>query len=77
VSYNNREGEYDHLIMQGLKKNVLNETVIVEHPLYKPIGLYLHATYNWRMELTIYGIQNNHSFMVGIHSRLWNRYTDY
>ena len=46
VSYSNRDGEYDHFIMQGLKKNVLNETVIVEMPLIEKIDLYFNLTYN-------------------------------
>lgn len=77
VSYDFREGDYDHFIMQGLKKNVLNETFIIERPLISAIDMYLNFTYNWRMEYRQDGIQNNHTFLVGIRSRLWNQYTDF
>lgn len=77
VSYNNRAGEYDHLVMQGFRKNVLNETFIAEIPILRNIDLYANVTYNWRMEISEVSTQHNHSIMFGIRSRIWNSYTDF
>lgn len=77
VSYNNRVGDYDHLIMQGARKNVLNETLIIERPLLAKIDLYANFTYNWRMEITETRVDHSHYFSVGIRSRIWNRYSDF
>lgn len=74
--YNNRDGDYDHFIMQGLKKVVINETFIAETPLIKDIDLYFNVTYNWRREFSEFGTRSNHSILIGIRSRIWNRYTD-
>lgn len=75
--YGLRAGEYDQLIMQGVKKNVLNTTLIYERELLPKISLYINATYNWRMEYSKMGINHQHYFTVGISSRIWNRYSDY
>jgi len=77
VSYSNRVGQYNHLVMQGFRKNVLNETFIAEIPLLPKIDLYANFTYNWRMEISEVGTQHNHSIMFGIRSRIWNTYTDF
>lgn len=76
LSYTNRSGDYDHYIMQGFKKNVLNETLILEYPLYTALNLYLNFSYNWRIEKNRNGLENNHSFLIGLKSRLWNNYRD-
>jgi len=75
--YGLRAGEYDQLLMQGTKKNVLNTTLIYEKILVPKYNIFLNATYNWRMEYTTLGIDNQHYFTVGILSRLWNQYSDY
>lgn len=77
VSYNNRVGDYDHLIMQGARKNVLNKTLIIEKPILPKIDLYANFTYNWRMEITETRVDHNHYFAIGLRSRIWNRYTDF
>jgi len=74
--YVNRDGDYDHFIMQGFKKNVLNETLIIETPLLPNIDLHAYLKYNWRMEITPNKTYNNHFISIGIRSRIWNRYTD-
>ncbi len=73
----NRDREFDHFLFQGLRKNVLNETFIVETPLFKASNIYLNLTYNWRLETSDLGIQNNHMLSIGIRSRIWNRYSDF
>jgi hypothetical protein len=77
ISYSNRVGQYDHLVMQGFRKNVLNETFIAEIPILPKINLYANITYNWRMEITELETQHNHSIMLGLRSRIWNSYTDF
>ncbi|MFT5820983.1 MAG: hypothetical protein ACI8ZM_002231 [Crocinitomix sp.] len=77
ASYSNRVGQYDHLVMQGFRKNVLNETFIAEIPILPKINLYANFTYNWRMEISEAGTQHNHSIMFGLRSRIWNSYTDF
>lgn len=76
-SYQLRDGEYDHFMMQGDKKNVINETLIIEYPLIKKAELYLSFVYNWRAEFTTRPTQHIHSLTLGIKSRIWNRYTDF
>ncbi len=75
--YGLRAGEYEQFIMQGTKKNVLNTTLIYEKILLEKFEIYLNATYNWRMEYTELGFDNQHYFTVGVLSRLWNQYSDY
>ncbi len=77
VSYSNRVGKYDHLVMQGYRKNVLNETFIAEIPILPKINLYANLTYNWRMEISETGTQHNHAILFGLRSRIWNSYTDF
>jgi hypothetical protein len=77
VPYKNRDGDYDHFIMQGLKRAGVNETLIIETPLIKDIDLYFNLTYNYRMQFSELGTQNNHAVTIGIRSRIWNRYTDF
>ncbi|MDA7804085.1 hypothetical protein N8987_05865, partial [Crocinitomix sp.] len=77
ASYSNRDGDYDHYIMQGDKKNVINETVMIEYPIMERINLYLNLTYNLRAEFTPRHTQHIHTLSVGLRSRIWNRYTDF
>ncbi len=75
-SYNDRNGDYDHFLLQGFKKNVFNETLVVEYNLLPKYDLYLNVTYNWRIENTTVGVFHSHAFLLGLKSRLWNKYTD-
>lgn len=75
--YGLRAGEYDQLVMQGAKRNVLNTALIYERVLLPKINLYFNATYNWRMEVREIDVKNRHYFTVGVSSRIWNRYSDY
>ena len=77
VSYSLRAGDYNQKIMQGLRTNVFNTTLSLEYPVISKIGLYLNFTYNYRMHWTKYGTNNQNYILVGIRSRIWNRYTDY
>jgi len=76
-SYNNRLGEYGHETQQGLKTNILTNQLIYEYALFPHINIYAFARYNYRFQINHMGIQNNHSFQIGIKSRIWNNYTDY
>jgi hypothetical protein len=76
-SYSDREGEYGHTTQQGLKTNVFNNQLIYEYALFPKINLYGFARYNYRFQINGNGPQNNHSFQIGIKSRIWNNYTDY
>ncbi len=76
-SYADRNGDYGHLIMQGERRNVLNEQVIFEMPLLGKIDLYINATYNYRMQWTQNTINHSHFFMIGLRSRIWNSYNDF
>ena len=76
-SYALRFGDYDQLMFQGIRTNVLNETFIYEYELLPAIDLYLMAKYNWRMVNTSMGTDHFHTFMIGIRSRIWNFYSDY
>lgn len=75
--YGSRDGDYDHLVMQGLRTNLLNETIRMEYPFIEKIGLFFNLTYNYRMQWTPINRRDEHYILVGIRSRLWNRYTDY
>lgn len=75
-SYADRNGEFGHLIMQGERRNSLNEQIIFEIPLLAKIDLYMNATYNYRMQWTQNHIDQTHFFMIGIRSRIWNTYND-
>ena len=75
-SYADRDGEEGHLIMQGLRTNVLNEQIIFEMPLVKNIDLYFNVTYNYRMHFTPLETQHQHFIFAGIRSRIWNVYND-
>ena len=75
-SYTLRDGTYDHLLMQGLRTNVLNESFIYEYPILPEIDMYLTATYNWRMANNRIETHHYHTVLIGIKSRIWNRYND-
>ena len=75
--YNLRPGDFDQLLFQGLRKNVLNETFIYEYALWPKIDMFLTAAYNWRMVNTSLGTNHLHTFTVGIRSRIWNQYNDF
>jgi len=75
-SYSDRKEDYGHLIMQGLRTNVLNEQFILEVPLLEKIDLYFNVTYNYRMQYNEFQTTHNHFLMVGIRSRIWNSYSD-
>lgn len=77
ASYSLRDGNYDHLVMQGIRHNVLNETFIYELALLPKINLYLTAVYNWRFVNTSFGNEHIHTFSVGLKSRIWNSYSDF
>jgi hypothetical protein len=75
-SYSDRNGDNGHLIMQGLRTNVLNEQLIFETPLLEKIDLYFHITYNYRMHFTPGETIHHHFVFVGLRSRIWNVYDD-
>jgi len=76
-SYSDRNGDFGHLIMQGLRTNVFNEQLILEKPIFEKIDLYLTATYNYRMQWTATSVTHNHFVFIGLKSRIWNSYSDY
>ena len=75
--YSFRPDDFNQKIMQGLRYNVMNEHFIVEYPIVKGIGLYANLTYNYRMAWTKYATAHEHYLLLGIRTRLWNKYTDY
>lgn len=77
LSYADRAGDYNHTILQGQHKNVFIEQFIIEYPLNKKINLMLFASYQLRVDWTQAQSITHHSFQLGIHSRIWNRYDDY
>ena len=76
-SYTLRDGNFGHLMMQGVKTNVLNENIIYEFGLWPEIDLFLTAMYNYRLVNNSYGTEQSHTFSVGIRSRIWNSYSDF
>lgn len=76
-SYADRDGNYGHEILQGLKTNVINNQFIYEYPILPKINLYATAQYNFRLEINNYATKYNHFLQVGLKSRIWNRYTDF
>jgi hypothetical protein len=76
-SYSDRDGEYGHQIMQGLKTNVFNNHLIYEYSIAPKIDLYLTAQYRYRFQINSNGINQNHYVMLGLKSRIWNKYTDF
>ncbi len=76
-SYSDRAHDYNNLIMQGYRTNVLNEQLVFELPLIKKIELYFTATYNYRMQWTSDQTYHTHFVFAGIKSRFWNRYNDF
>jgi hypothetical protein len=76
-SYSLREGNFDQLMMQGIKTNVLNENIIYEYELWPEIDLFLIGAYNYRMANTSLGTTHSHTFSIGLKSRIWNSYSDF
>jgi hypothetical protein len=76
-SYTLRDGNYDHLIMQGQRLQVFNESFVYEYALWPEIEMYLLAKYDWRAVNTSQGLNHFHTFSVGIKSRIWNSYNDF
>lgn len=76
-SYTLRPGNFDQLLFQGIRTNVLNENIIYEYAILPKIDMYLTATYNWRLVNTSQGTQNFHYFSIGLKSRIWNTYSDF
>lgn len=77
ASYSNRDGNYDHLTMQGFRQTVLNETLIFETPFIRSIDLYASFIYNYRMQWNPTETIHTHSVMIGIRTRFWNIYDDH
>ena len=77
TSYSLRDGNFGHLMMQGVKTNVLNENFIYEYAIWPEIDLYLIGAYNYRMANTSIGTTHAHTFSVGLKSRIWNSYSDF
>lgn len=75
-SYQLRPEDFGLLMMQGVRTNILNETIVYEYALLPDIDLYLTAAYNWRMANNTYGTDHIHTFSVGLRSRIWNTYND-
>jgi len=76
-SYSDRDGDFGHKIMQGLRTNILNEQFIFETPLLEKIDLYINITYNYRMQYNQLQTIHQHFLMIGIRSRIWNFYGDF
>jgi hypothetical protein len=76
-SYADRDENYGHKIMQGLKTNVFNNQFIYEYPILPKINMYATAQYTARLEFNSYGVKANHFIQIGIKSRIWNNYTDF
>ncbi|UKN03422.1 hypothetical protein K6119_07825 [Paracrocinitomix mangrovi] len=76
-SYSNRPGDFDQMMYQGNRNNVLNETFIYEYALIPSIDMYLTAAYNLRVANNEYNTKIYNSFQIGIRSRIWNVYNDF
>ena len=76
ASYSNRDGNYDHLMMQGQKHNVLSFILIYEYEIPQVKNMFLMAKYKLRSDKVSKTTYNNHFLEVGIRSRIWNRYDD-
>ncbi|MGB1103767.1 MAG: hypothetical protein ACPG21_09070 [Crocinitomicaceae bacterium] len=75
--YTNREQEYDHFIMQGLKHNVFINNLTVEMPLLKSVELMAFFSYQMRFATIAQDSYFQQQFQIGIRSRIWNSYTDF
>ena len=76
-SYADRDGNYGHEILQGLKTNVFNNHLIYEYSILPKINLFVTAQYNFRFEINKSHSSTNHFFQIGLKSRIWNCYTDF
>lgn len=76
-SYANRDGDYHHLTMQGVKNNVLNESLIIEYKLQKLKQAFIFINYNWRLAQSANNYSHSHYIIAGIKTRIWNNYTDF
>lgn len=77
MSYADRPADYGQKIMQGQRRNVFNQNLIIEFPLLKNIELYLFANYNYRLLWTSDYVDQMHFFSIGLRSRIWNYYSDF
>ncbi|MFK8039138.1 MAG: hypothetical protein AB8B74_12660 [Crocinitomicaceae bacterium] len=73
-SYSDRLGNYNHKIGQGEKHNVFITSLYYEYPIKHIPNLFLTARYRIRLATKEQYFDQNHSFEIGIRSRIWNRY---
>lgn len=75
-SYSNRIGNYDHTIGQGVQQNVFSTNLYYDYPIKLIPNLFLTCRYQLQLATSEKYFRQNHSFEIGIRSRIWNRNDD-
>lgn len=77
LSYQTRDGEYGHEILQGEKHRVFYNELTASYKLVDAINLNAFATAIIRNENTPYNNTTDFFLKVGIRTQLWNSYKDF
>lgn len=77
LSYQTRNGEYGHEILQGEKHRVFYNELSASYRLIDAVNLNAFATAVIRNENTPYDNKTDLFFRIGIRTQLWNSYKDY
>lgn len=72
--YSNRPDNYHQKIGQGLQQNIFASSFYYEYPIKRIPHLYFTTKYRLRLSTTNSYFDHNHSFEIGIRSRIWNIY---
>ncbi len=77
LSYQTRDGEYGHKILQGELHRIFFNQLKAEYRLIDAINLNAFASLIIRNENTPYKNATNLFINIGVKTQLWNSYTDY
>lgn len=76
-SYSNREGNYNHSLLQGVRTDIFYTRMQASYLLSEKFNLWAEVGYIFRNRTNILERKLTNYIYVGLKTNLWNRYTDY
>ncbi|MFK8045004.1 MAG: hypothetical protein AB8B72_05890 [Crocinitomicaceae bacterium] len=76
-SYNNRDGDYNHSIGQGVQQNIFSANFFYEYPLKSMPNTFFTGRYQLRAHTSEKYFNQTHMLEIGIRSRIWNKNDDF
>ncbi|HEY9084185.1 MAG TPA: hypothetical protein VIN73_12700, partial [Vicingaceae bacterium] len=75
--YNNREDDYGYYTLNGLKTNIVNNTVKISYVLNPKSNMILQAGVTNRTFTNNYANLSSNMFFIGLKTAITNRYSDF